>query len=32
MFWSYISGKYDKDIGIFWEKNWGTINKISYSE
>jgi transposase len=32
MFWGCMSGKYGKGIGIFWEKNWGTINKISYSE
>jgi len=31
MFWGCISGKYGKGLGIFWEKEWGTITKESYS-
>ncbi len=25
-----MSGRYGKGIRIFWEKNWGKINKFSY--
>src|SRR6266536_4952728 len=32
MFWGIISGKYGKRLNIFWEKNWGKINRFSYSE
>jgi transposase len=32
MFWGCISGKYGKGIGIFWEKEWKSINKFSYCE
>ena len=32
MFWSYISGKYGKGRGLFWEKEWGTIITKSYGE
>ena len=31
MFWGSISGKYGKHKGLFWEKDWETINKGSYS-
>ena len=31
MFWGSISGKYGKHQGLFWEKDWETINKGSYS-
>ncbi len=30
MFWGCFSGKYGKGPGIFWEKDWGKINKESY--
>lgn len=32
MFWGTISGKYGKGTGLFWEKDWGKINKYSYCE
>ena len=32
MFWGCISGKYGKGAGLFWEKEWGTINTKSYDE
>jgi hypothetical protein len=32
MFWAYISGKYGKGIGLFWEKEWGTIIIKTYDE
>jgi hypothetical protein len=32
MFWGYISGKYGKGRGLFWEKEWGTITTKSYGE
>jgi transposase len=32
MFWGCMSGRYGKGIGIFWEKAWRKINKITYSE
>jgi hypothetical protein len=32
MFWGCISGKYGKGVGLFWEKQWGTINTQSYCE
>jgi hypothetical protein len=32
MFWGCISGIYGKGFGIFWEKEWKTINKQSYSQ
>jgi transposase len=31
MFWGSFSG-YGKGIGIFWEKDWGHINSVSYCE
>jgi hypothetical protein len=31
MFWGTISGRYGRHKGIFWEKDWETINKGSYS-
>ena len=31
MFWGSISGKYGRHRGLFWEKNWETINEGSYS-
>ncbi|SRR6266487_6271148 len=31
MFWGSISGKYGRHKGLFWEKDWETINKGSYS-
>ena len=31
MFWGSISGKYGKHKGLFWEKDWETINEGSYS-
>ncbi|PQE34086.1 transposable element tc1 protein [Rutstroemia sp. NJR-2017a WRK4] len=31
MFWGAISGKYGRHKGIFWEKDWETINEGSYS-
>lgn len=30
MFWGCFSGKAGKGPGIFWEKDWGTINAASY--
>ena len=32
MFWACISGKYGKGVGLFWEKEWGTITTKSYDE
>jgi len=32
MFWGCFSGKYGKGPGIFWEKEWGTINEETYQE
>ena len=32
MFWGCISGRYGKGVGLFWEKEWKTITKESYSE
>jgi hypothetical protein len=32
MFWACISGKYGKGIGLFWEKQWKTINAATYCE
>jgi len=32
MFWGYISGKYGKGRGLFWEKEWGIIMTKSYCE
>jgi hypothetical protein len=32
MFWGCVSGKYSRGLGIFWEKDWGTITKEAYSE
>ena len=31
MFWGGISGKYGKHKGLFWEKDWETVNEGSYS-
>ena len=31
MFWGTISGKYGRHKGLFWEKDWETINEGSYS-
>jgi hypothetical protein len=31
MFWGSISGKYGRHKGLFWEKDWETINEGSYS-
>jgi transposase len=31
MFWGSISGKYGRHIGLFWEKDWETINEGSYT-
>lgn len=30
MFWGSISGKYGRHRGLFWEKDWETINEGSY--
>lgn len=30
MFWGCISGLYGKGLGVFWEKQWGTITSDSY--
>jgi len=30
MFWGCISGKYGRHKGLFWEKDWETINEGSY--
>ena len=30
MFWGCISGLYGKGLGVFWEKDWGTITSDSY--
>lgn len=30
MFWGSISGKYGRHKGLFWEKDWETINEGSY--
>ena len=27
MFWGYMSGKYSKGEGLFWEKAWKTISQ-----
>ena len=32
MFWGYISGKYSKGRGLFWEKAWKTITTETYCE
>lgn len=32
MFWGSISGGLGKGVSLFWEKDWGTINKESYCE
>jgi len=32
MFWGYISGKYGKGVGLFWEKEWKTITTKTYYE
>ena len=32
MFWGCMSGKYGKGPGLFWEKDWGSINATSYQE
>lgn len=31
MFWSSISGRYGRHRGLFWEKDWETINEGSYA-
>jgi hypothetical protein len=31
MFWGSISGKYGRHKGLFWEKEWESINEGSYS-
>lgn len=31
MFWGSISGNYGRREGLFWEKDWETINESSYS-
>jgi hypothetical protein len=31
MFWGSISGKYGRHKGLFWEKDWETVNEGSYS-
>jgi hypothetical protein len=31
MFWGSISRKYGRHRGLFWEKDWETINEGSYS-
>jgi len=31
MFWGSISGRYGRHRGLFWEKEWETINEGSYS-
>ena len=31
MFWGSISRKYGRHKGLFWEKDWETINEGSYS-
>lgn len=31
MFWGTISGRYGRHRGLFWEKDWETINAGSYS-
>lgn len=31
MFWGSISGKYGRHRGLFWEKDWESINEGSYS-
>lgn len=31
MFWGSISGKYGRHRGLFWEKDWETVNAGSYS-
>lgn len=31
MFWGSISGKYGRHKGLFWKKDWETINEGSYS-
>jgi hypothetical protein len=30
MFWASILGKYGRHKGLFWEKDWETINEGSY--
>jgi len=32
MFWGSFSGALGKGPAIFWEKEWGSINKESYCE
>jgi hypothetical protein len=32
MFWGSISGRYGRYKGLFWEKDWETVNEGSYSE
>ncbi len=32
MFWGCISRKYGKGLGLFWEKDWGSITAKSYQE
>jgi hypothetical protein len=32
MFWGCFSGASGKGPGIFWEKEWGTINEDTYQE
>jgi hypothetical protein len=32
MFWGCFSGATGKGPGLFWEKDWGSINKESYKE
>jgi hypothetical protein len=31
MFWGSISGRYGRLRGLFWEKDWETINEGSYA-
>jgi hypothetical protein len=32
MFWGSFSGGLGKGPSLFWEKDWGTINKETYAE
>ena len=32
MFWGCFSGGLEKGPSLFWEKEWGSINKVSYCE
>jgi transposase len=32
MFWGCILGKYGKGEGLFWEKEWKTITKATYTK